>query len=126
MKMKKTYKNQLPNNMEVKSTNVRIENNELLIDIEFEEKFIPKDGDFLYNDHTKVMVIYKETTKDGDIISYIGSGKYITTFEVGSGWGCIREFRLATPEEKEDFLNRLKNKYNKKWNPITKQIENIR
>lgn len=43
--MKKTYKYQLPQNKEVKGTNVRVENGEILVDVEFEEQFEPKDGE---------------------------------------------------------------------------------
>lgn len=122
--MKKTYKNQLPYNMEVKSTNVRIGGREIFIDVELEEKYIPKDGDFLYKEPS-IVVIYKETDTEGAIISYAGGGKNVTTLETRNGWGYTRDFRLATPEEKEDFLDMLKNKYNIRWNAKKKCLEDI-
>lgn len=48
--MKKTYKFELPQNKELKSANTRVEDGKLFVDVEFQEKFDPKDGDFIYCD----------------------------------------------------------------------------
>lgn len=121
--MKTTLKSKLPIDMEVKNACVHIENNEIVIDIEFKEPF--KDGDFLYNDHTRVAVIYKETNIDGGIISYAGAGSSIVTIKTDTGWGYTKEFRLATPKEKDNFLEQLEKEFRKKWNPEKKCFEDI-
>lgn len=55
--MKKTYKNQLLKGMEVESTNVRVENGEVVVDVELKEKFHPKDGDFLVDNDGDVFIL---------------------------------------------------------------------
>lgn len=126
--MKKTYKNQLPKNMEVQNTNVRIENGQMFVEVEFKERFEPKDGDFL-------------STKDGR--AFIYNNKY-TSVQYGAycgidiyndiiisdcnlpGWTGKEDCRYATPEEKASFLERLEKECHKRWNAETKQLEDIR
>lgn len=53
--MKKTYKFELPQNKELKSANTRVEDGKLFVDVEFQEKFDPKDGDFLYCENVEFL-----------------------------------------------------------------------
>lgn len=71
--MKKIYKNQLPKNMEVSSTNVRVENGEVIVDVEFKEKFEPKDGDFLTSSKGEIFIYSdKQPNVEGSCCSYCG------------------------------------------------------
>lgn len=69
--MKKTYKYILPKNMKVEGTNARVENGELIVEVEFKERFEPKDGNFL-------------STKDGRVFIY--NNKY-TSVQYGAYCG---------------------------------------
>lgn len=40
--MKKIYKNDLPKGTEVESTNIKVENGQIFVEVEFKEKFHPK------------------------------------------------------------------------------------
>lgn len=102
--MKKTYKNQLPKGMEVQNTNVRIENGELVVEVEFKERFEPKDGDFLVDNDGEVF-IFQETASNCHYGCYVGTlpnGK----IKIGDShaWVHREGCRYATPEEKADFL----------------------
>lgn len=123
--MEKTYKFYLPQNKEVKSTNVRVENGEVLVDVVFKDKFQPKDGDFLHDKYCDITVIYKETHQTGGIITYAGINKDNIVCETGKGFGITKEYRYATPEEKAAFLERLEKGYNKRWNAEKKCLEDI-
>lgn len=106
--MKKTYRNRLQKGMEVENTNIRVENGEVLVEVEFKDKFEPKDGDFLHDKYYDITVIYKETSK------------------TGIGFGMTKDFRYATPEEKSAFLKRLESEAHLRWNAETKKLEPIR
>lgn len=123
--MKRTYVNRLPKNEEVKNTNVRIENGELIVEVDFKEKFQPKDGDFLV-DKDGCVFIYSRPFNDcyGCYAGSYCDGTIHAESEVT--WIGKAGCRYATPEEKYDFLERLGKECGKRWNPETKQIEDIR
>lgn len=125
--MKKTYKNQLPKNMEVQNTNVRIENGELVVEVEFKERFEPKDGDFLVSLPTHVF-IHNGLKGERTIGAYIGtmSDGEIRVAETKDSWAATKICRYATPEEKAAFLEQLEKEYGKRWNKETKKLEDIR
>lgn len=128
MNKKKTYKLQLPKDVNVDKANLRIHDGQIVVDVEFKDKSVPKDGDFL-------------STKDGRVFIYNNKN---TLFQYGAycgldiynniiisdcklpGWTGKEGCRYATPEEKYAFLERLEKEYKKKWNPETKQLEDIR
>lgn len=130
--MKKTYRNQLPKNMEVKDAKLIIENREIVIDIEFKEKFEPKDGDFVYvkAGYEHIAIFKKEVGED----MYVYTNWNIS-FDVpkiiiddSSPLCCIhdlREIRPATEREKKLLIVKLA-EVNKRWNPETKAIEDVR
>lgn len=131
--MKRTYINRLPKNEEVKNTNVRIENGELIVEVDFNEKFQPKDGDFLvinggifiYNPNSKAIHI----GLNGYYVC-MDFSKKIYIYENGGydGFGSMydEEIRYSTIKEKADFLERLEKEFQKRWNAETKQLEDIR
>lgn len=127
--MKRTYVNRLPKNEEVKNTNVRVENGELIVEVEFKEKFEPKDGDFcatyngcifIYNSNYKLRSNYL-------LGYYVGIDCYNDIIiNEDNRLGFSNEVRRATPEEKVAFLERLEKECGKRWNPETKELEDIR
>lgn len=125
--MGKTYKFTLPQNKEVENTNVRVENGEVLVEVEFKEKFEPKGGDFCVSDTGLIFIVHNtyNVGKQMRAFSYIGesdNNKEIfknLTYTINNG-------RFATPEEKSEFLARLEKEYHKRWNEETKQLEDIR
>lgn len=122
--MEKTYKFILPQNEEVQSTKVRVENGEVFVDVEFRERFEPKDGDFCVSE-TGLVFINKKAC-NGVASSYIGINS-IGNMSLISCFYNIKDYaRFATPEEKSAFLERLEKECHKRWNPETKQLEDIR
>ena len=129
--MKKTYKYQLPQNKEVKSTCVRVENGEILVDVEFKEKFEPKDGDFLCTKRGKVFIY---NGKEGLVCGVTAFSAYIGVDPDGKicsaptdlYWVVKDDSRYATEQEKADFLERLEKELHKRWNAETNQLEDIR
>lgn len=120
--MKKTYKYRLPKNMGVKDTNVRIENGQIIVDVEFGEKFNPKNGNFCISD-TGLIFIFKHQLF-GTASSYIGLGannkiNENLNYDIDNG-------RFATIEEISEFILRLEKECQKRWNAETKQLEDIR
>lgn len=125
--MKRTYVNRLPKNEEVKNTDVKIENGKLIVEVEFEDKFQPKDGDFCVSDAGFIFIVHNtyNVGRQMRAFSYIGesdNNKEIfknLTYTINNG-------RYATPEEKESFLERLEKECGKRWNAETKELEDIR
>lgn len=126
--MNKTYKYTLPKGMEVEKTNVRVENGQILVDVELKEKFDPKDGDFLMGELTEAVIIYKSTNIDGGVVSYTGGTLVKNThisLRTDCGWGYTESYRYATEEEKSAFLERLEKELHKRWNPDKKCLEDV-
>lgn len=130
--MEKTYKFTLPQNKEVNGTKVRIENGEVIVDVEFKERFEPKDGDILIAKHSMStsFFIYKHTLENGIVGCYYAIQKFHdgdVQWTNGSNRYAHKEnCRFATPEEKTDFLARLEKERGIRWNAETKQLEDIR
>lgn len=126
--MNKTYKYTLPKGMEVEKTNVRVENGQILVDVELKEKFDPKDGDFLICPGGGVF-IYNGNCTDLHYGAYCGIDMYndiAICSNLSKRWTCKQGCRFATSEEKSAFLERLETELSKRWNPETKQLEDIR
>lgn len=123
--MEKTYKFILPQNKEVQSTKVRVENGEVFVDVEFKEQLQPKDGDFLVS-NTGIFIC-KIGEKDNHLYAYAGEDNNKVCIDVdGMIWALRSRIRYATPEEKAAFLERLEKECHKRWNAETKQLEDIR
>lgn len=124
--MKKKYRNKLPKGVRIKQTVTYVENGDLVAEVEFEDVFQPKDGDFLHDKYYDITVIYKETSKTGGIVTYVGINKNNIVPKTGLGFGMTKEFRYATEEEKTNFLERLEKEYHLRWSAETKKLEPIR
>lgn len=129
--MKKTYRFTLPQNKEVESTNIRVENCEVFVDVELKDKFEPKDGDFLYCEGSGVFIA-RDSPYKGTLRAYVGinnSGEINTQpeiFPLAPYWCQENNCRFATSEEKNAFLERLEKECHKRWNAEAKQLEDIR
>lgn len=127
--MKRTYVNRLPKNEEVKNTNVKIEDGELAVEVESEDKFNPKDGDFCVN-YNGCIFIYNANYKlrSNCLLGYyVGIDCYNDiTINEDNRFGFSNEVRCATPEEKSYFLERLEKECHKRWNEEKKCLEDIR
>lgn len=127
--MRKTYRNQLPKGMEVDCTMVRVENGQVVVDVEFKEKFQPKDGDFLVSSKGEIFIYSdKQPLIKGLCCSYCGLFALTKriNLEFNYQWTYIKGCRFATPEEKADFLERLEKECGKRWNEEKKCLEDIR
>lgn len=123
--MEKTYKFILPQNKEVEKINIRIENDEVFVDVEFKEKFQPKDGDFLMDGCGDVFVYNGKVTEENYGCHIGDAGVGIWTHS-SDKWVPMQSCRFATPEEKAAFLERLEKECGKRWNAEKKQLEDIR
>lgn len=125
--MKKKYRNKLPKGEEVKGYIAHIENGELIIDVEFKDKFLPKDGDFLIDADGDIFICSNAYTQNSNFYScYCGThhGKIRAAFCYN--WVDKEGCRFATPKEKADFLKRLEAEEHLRWNADTKELEPIR
>lgn len=127
--MKRTYVNRLPKNEEVKNTNVRIENGELVVEVEFEDKFEPKDGDFCVTENGCIFIYNSNYKLRSDYILgyYVGIDCYNDiTINEDDRFGFPNEVRCATQQEKTVFLERLEKECHKRWNSEKKCLEDVR
>ena len=153
--MKRTYVNRLPKNDEVKKTNVRVENGKIIVEVEFEDKFEPKDGDFVKIEQEGKLYFapdlgigYSEKEPNIGIFKSIGMNKgkellycYITLIRDSQykvllpleheghtySVGEVSNLKVspATEEEKKLLIDKLA-KVNKRWNEEKKCLEDVR
>lgn len=129
--MENIYKFKLPKDKEVVGFNTKIENGNLLVEVELNEKFEPKDGDFLCSENGDVFIYNgKQGTLYGEISlgAYIGvaADNMIIYAYTQDTWELKEKSRYATEHEKAYFLERLEKELHKRWNAETKQLEDIR
>lgn len=130
--MKKLYKINKPEGVKLKNANVTINNDEIIVEVEINDEFQPKDGDFIKFEccDREGLFIYKKGKYDDYCGCYCGiSSEYRNNGLNGKLILCERDCheskfycRFATAEEKEFFIKRLKNECNKQLNPETKKI----
>lgn len=85
-----------------------------------------KDGDICYSNNgcVKIIFIYKKVLSGNSIYCY-SSLNSLGCLDKETDWiNSNGNLRLATEEEKQKLFDALKSK-GKKWNPETKQIEDI-
>ena len=114
--------------MEVTSTSVRVENGNVFVDVELKEKFEPKDGDFVVTNNGCIFIYnsnYSGLCKENSSGFYVGVDAF-GDIVINDGGVFSRPERLATEQEKSTFLKRIEKELNKKWNPETKKLEDIR
>ena len=122
--MRKKLSIDLPKRKEAKNVSYKVIDGKIEVSYDLEDKFEPKDGDFVVSS-TGLIFIFKKEYCERCAESYIGiDGKRgnISTdlfFVIDKG-------RFATEQEKQSFLDRLKNECGKRWNPETKKLEDIR
>lgn len=136
--MKKIYKNRLPKDKEVKSTNVRVENDEVVVEVELKDKFEPKFGDIVRVEYPEahsfrrnyVISIFPNKEVPKKSVDYFFD---IATVDM-NGYVEIDDSRatynhnhvyIASPSEKKELFDKLAG-VGKRWNEETKQLENIR
>lgn len=127
--MKRKANISLPKGKEAKNIQFKVEDGKIEVIYDLEDKFEPKDGDFLMGELTEAVIIYKSTNIDGGVVSYTGGTLVKNThisLRTDCGWGYTESYRYATEEEKSAFLERLETELSKRWNPETKQLEDIR
>ena len=125
--MEKTYKFELPQNREVESTNVRIEDGKVFVNVKFKERFQPEDGDFLVSSDGKVFIYREERAIDKLVYGcYCGVDRLdIIHTELSNNWTQKAGCRFATSAEKGVFLAQLEKECNKRWNAEKKCLEYI-
>lgn len=124
-----TYKFTLPNNKKVKETSLKIEGNQLIFNIEYEDKFEPKDGDFLISSKGFIFIYNGKSVYDSyGCYCGVNSLNNIQFNNLGCIWDWTRKTgcRYATKLEKYVFLERLKEECGKKWNEEKRCLEDIR
>ena len=141
--MKKQYKIQLPKGKKVTMTNVDFENGVMTVNVELEnrkeQKYEPKDGDFIFvesrlkpyvtkysyigifhdiikdDGFSTILLMYASLKDEGRLVCGNSIEPYINAEYI----------RPATEEEKKLLIDKLA-KVNKRWNPETKTIEDVR
>lgn len=123
--MKKTYKNKLPKGMKPEKVTAIVENGHVIVDVEFKEEFSPKDGDFLVDKDGDIFIYNGKETKFS-YGCYICESNKVVCIESADNWvgkeGCM----YASEKEKNEFLARLEEQYNVRWNQEKKETEKIR
>lgn len=128
--MKKSYKNKLPKELEVVSAGVRVENGELIVEVEFKEKFEPKDGDFVITPQGNIYIYnsnYSINRRSYSLFGFYaginGHGNMVINNDNKTGFSGMKRF--ATKEEKTYLLARLEKECGKRWNAEKKCLEDI-
>ena len=132
--MKKKYRNKLPKGVRIKQTVTYVENGDLVAEVEFEDVFQPKDGDFLYCNSCEsfAIFIYKDVERKDDIAGcYCGIQCFRDNNNCYNLYGSvcyahISNSRYATKAEKDNLLTALEKECNKRWNAEKKCLEDIR
>ena len=153
--MKKQYKIQLPKGKKVTMKNVDFENGVMTVNVEIEkddsniwnkmiqeygeaicgkkvQKYEPKDGDFVYVKvgYEHIAIFKKEVGEDMYVHANCNMSLSVPNIIVYDSTplcciGDIKEIRPATEAEKKLLIEKLA-EVGKRWNPNTKQIEDVR
>lgn len=111
----------------IKASNVRVS----ILNDKIEVKYdLFMDGDFFVLEDNAIGIYNGNYEAFGTLIPfYIGiknNGELVKhTPQLNDGFGLLEEARLATEEEKEHFLLRLRNEFKLDWNPDKKCLEEI-
>lgn len=127
--MRKTYKLTLPQNKEVESAKIRVENGMAFVDVEFNRHFEPEAGDVIVAKNGSIL-LYNGWHNPHFYCGFAILGVNLDSIVIDnrkaylkvSAKGC----RFSTPEEKSAFLERLEKECHKRWNPETKHLEDIK
>lgn len=121
--MEKTHNISLPKGKKATNVKTKIVDGNIEVSYDLEDVFEPKDGDFVTDFDGDVFIV--KDTNDYDIRDcYVGYSK-LTGFKFDIvSWA--RPKRYSTMQEKQSFLERLEKECKQRWNPETKQLEDIR
>ena len=125
--MKKTYKITLPKGVKVNHTITQNVNGVLEVTVNMEQKYVPKDGDVVYDTSWLggAIAIYAGTNSTGCIMTYAVLYKQRLQTEVcEKGWGYTSDYRPATKAEKQRLFDALA-KEGKRWNAEKKCVEDL-
>ncbi len=120
--------------MEVESTNIRVENGELIVEIEFEDKYVPKFGDIVRGDLLEDDAYFKECQY---MVSIYPDKKFsecndffdIVTLTRGKdieyiAGSFVKSISKATESEEQELFDKLA-KAGKRWNAKKKCLEDM-
>lgn len=112
-----------------KVTSIEVQGDKIIINLE--QDYIPKDGEYFYVETTSGSKYkYIGIKKEGEYITsrYCSYNAEYSSIKSDEGMIClnnqIKEIRPATKEERE-LLDKALEARGKKWNPETKQIEEL-
>ena len=126
--MRKKYNIRIPKGKEVKNVKTKIVDGNIEVSYDVEDIFNPKYGDFLATKSGRVF-IYNGRNTVVEYGAYCGIdiyNKIILLNYFSCGWTGKEGCRYATEQEKSAFLERLEKECKQRWNPETKQLEDIR
>lgn len=128
--MEKTYKITLPKGVSVNEIETNVEDGVLSVSVEMvKERYMPKDGDFVTcgEGYRLWVIIYKHTEHDPYECSYyyVKKNMGLDTIMLDDYCNVQDTLRPSTEEERQELLDALA-KEGKRWNPNTKQIEDVR
>lgn len=121
--MEKKHNISLPKGKKATNVKTKIVDGNIEVSYDLEDVFEPKDGDFVTDFEGDVFIV-KDTDVDGVCDCYVCYSKIAGFKFNGVRW--TRPKRYSTLQEKQSFLDRLRNECGKRWNPETKKLEDIR
>lgn len=115
--MEKKVNIRLPKGKEAKNVQFNVVDGKIEVSYDLEEVFNPKDGDFLTTKDGRVF-IYNGLNTDVQYGAYCGIDIYNTIkfSYLSPAWTCKDGCRYATEDEKKEFLDFVKQKFNQVWN----------
>lgn len=136
--MKKTYVNKLPKGIEVETTEVQVKNGELTVRVYFKNSFNPKFGDIVKvilddvnnNSYKRnyMICIYpnKNFSETNEFFNppFLSLNGRLVLDDTGGSKYCI-SIIPASESEKQELFDKLA-EVGKRWNPETKQLEDVR
>lgn len=140
MNKKKTYKLQLPKDVNVDNAHLRIHDGQIVVDVEFKYAFRPKFGDIVKivcgrskldesckRDYMVCIMPDKEIPNELFDNFFFDIANVTMALDISHICAWRREFHLeeASESEKKELFDKLA-EIGKKWNPETKQLEDIR
>lgn len=126
--MKKKVNISLPKGKKATNLQFKLIDSKIEVSYDVEDAFNPKDGDFLATKSGRVF-IYNGRNTIVQYGAYCGIdiyNKIILLNYFSCSWTGKEGCRYATEQEKSAFLERLEKECKQRWNPETKQIEDIR
>lgn len=123
--MEKKVNIRLPKGKEAKNVQFNVVDGKIEVSYNLEDKFEPKDGDFLCADNDVFIYNGKQTEESfGAYVGTLRSGEIKEALTENS-WSEKEVCRYATEQEKVEFLAKMEKQLHKKWNADKKCLEDI-